>query len=70
MRGKVVPPEHTISRIKKILDICGFECSYETVPPQLNACYSFRVSLHGFGSNGKGYSPEFCMEGAYAELMK
>ena len=70
LRGKEVRPELTITRIRKILDFCGFECTYKEASPQLNACYSSRVSLHGFGSNGKGYSPEFCMASAYAELME
>lgn len=70
LRGKEVRPDLTISRIKKILDRYGFECTYKEAPPQLNGCYSSRVTLHGFGSNGKGYSPEFCMASAYAELLE
>ena len=70
MRGKDAAPEQTVARIRKILEDNGFDSIYEQQPPQLDTCYCSRVTVHDFGSNGKGFSPEFCQASGYAELME
>lgn len=70
LRGKDASPEQTVTRIKQILQDNGFESTYEPQPPQLGTCYCSRVTVNDFGSNGKGFSAEFCQASGYAELME
>ncbi len=70
MRGKDASPERTVERIKYILQENGFESTYEQQPPQLGTCYCSRVTVNDFGSNGKGFSSDFCQASGYAELME
>ena len=69
-RGKEADPAVTSERLRQILAQNGFECEYHAYPSQLGKCCCSRVTVDGFGANGKGLSPEFCMASAYAELME
>lgn len=64
----------TIFKIKNILkkiDLTPSECFYGNPYPQI---YSTRISLPtnegGFGTNGKGRTPEYSLASAYAEFME
>ncbi|MBR0342849.1 MAG: hypothetical protein IJH64_11510 [Oscillospiraceae bacterium] len=71
-KHKECGPEETVSRIRKILDICGIETQVLNERNQFEGAFSNRIVLKnlGVGTNGKGTTKAYALASGYAEFME
>ena len=71
-KHKECGPEETVSRIRKIIDICGIETQVLNERNQFEGAFSNRIVLKnlGVGTNGKGTTKAYALASGYAEFME
>ena len=69
---KDVPPDVTVTNIKRILGSLNLEVDEIWVPENELGTFSLRLELKGtgLGTNGKGMTRDYAAASAYAEFME